>query len=102
MKNEFHKQLFGSIGGVVFSQAQAKDAGGGCPAYDPRWRIPEGKAIYCGECEGLLNDSDLKVGECSHCGFVIPSLRDIAVDSDVTQSNAIQRISKTMQEMWLT
>lgn len=80
-----HQQLFGSIGGIVFNQASINDVGEDYPIYDPRWNIPEGKGIYCGQCEGLLDDSDLKVGECSHCGFVIPSLRDIAINSDVTQ-----------------
>ena len=85
----------------IQQQAQAGDTDAICPVYDNEWGIPEGMAVYCGQCKGLLNDNDLKIGECSGCGFVIPSLRDIVVNDNITQAEYAQiaDLKDTINEM---
>lgn len=79
MENEFHEQLFGSTGGLVFNQADADDIGD----YDVESKL------RCPACECAIPVAET----CGYCNFDL-----IQWALSMTQSNAI---SETIEEMRL-
>lgn len=90
-------QLFTNPVGLPIQQASASE-GEVEPLYaDIGLRIPKGQGLYCNGCGALLTSEDLFYSECVECGKEFPSLKNL--NSEITQANAIQRITETMQEM---
>lgn len=90
MSNEtFHKQLFGSTGGIVF-QAEAYDMHGEPLGLSESQGEPEMRCRLC-ECE--LEEVTWK---CPYCEILAPLLK--TQPEDIQQSDATLRLKETYEE----
>lgn len=64
--------------------------------YDSRWGLPSGAILKCGECEAVLTDQDVKIGQCPACLKVFPSLASL--HDEITQADSLDWLAEDVKE----